>query len=144
LSDIKSVSVQEAKALLDQGHRYVDVRSEPEFEVAHVPGALNVPLNHKGPGGMLPNPDFLSVMEGAFPKDAKLILGCRSGARSKRALALLEQAGFTQLVEMGPGFDGGRDAFGRPVTGWAQESLPTESGKPTGQAYSDVQRRAGE
>lgn len=143
MSAPKTVSVDEAKKLLDQGYVYVDVRSEPEFEAAHVPGALNVPLNHQGPGGMVPNPDFMSVMQTAFAKDEKLVVGCKSGGRTKRAVALLVQAGFTDLAEMMPGIDSGRDAFGRPLQGWLQEGLPTESGSPEGQRYSDVKQRTG-
>src|SRR5690606_25529186 len=94
VSDPKSISVEAANDLMQQGYVYVDVRSEPEFENAHVPGALNIPLAHHTPQGMQPNPEFLSVMEGSFGKHEKLILGCKSGGRSKRALALLVQAGF--------------------------------------------------
>lgn len=137
----KSISVEQAKELLEQGYVYVDVRSEPEFEASHVPGALNVPLNQMGPSGMAPNPDFVSVMETAFAKDEKIVLGCKSGGRSKRALQLLLQAGFTQAVEMGTGFEGSRDPFGRPLKGWLQEGLPTESGSPEGQSYAAVKQR---
>lgn len=141
MSAQKTISVEQAKQLLDQGYVYVDVRSEPEFEASHVPGALNVPLNQMGPGGMTPNPDFVSVMEAAFAKDEKLVLGCKSGGRSKRALQLLLQAGYTETFEMGTGFEGSRDAFGRPLKGWLQEGLPTESGSPPGQSYADVKQR---
>jgi rhodanese-related sulfurtransferase len=137
----KSVSVDEAKKLLDEGYVYVDVRSEPEFEAAHVPEALNVPLNHRGPQGMVPNPEFMDVMQKAFAKDEKLVVGCKSGGRSRRAAVLLEQAGFTEVVEMAAGLDGGRDAFGRPLAGWLQAGLPTEAGSPAGRRYSDVKQR---
>lgn len=142
MSAPKSVSVDEAKKLLDEGYVYVDVRSEPEFEAAHVPGALNVPLSHRGPQGLVPNPEFMSVMQAAFAKDEKLVVGCKSGGRSRRAAGLLEQAGFTEVVEMSAGIDGGRDAFGRALKGWVQEGLATEAGAPDGQRYSDVKQRA--
>ena len=70
----KRVSPAEAKELLEQGYLYVDVRSEPEFAEAHPLAAVNVPLLHLGAGGMSPNPDFLSVMTAAFPKDTKLVV----------------------------------------------------------------------
>ena len=34
-----------------------DLRSEPEFEKGHPAGALNVPISHRGPAGLVPNPD---------------------------------------------------------------------------------------
>jgi rhodanese-related sulfurtransferase len=66
VAQIRTVTPEEAAALLAEGYVYVDVRSEPEFEAGHVPGALNVPLLHQGPGGMSANPEFLSVMQQAF------------------------------------------------------------------------------
>jgi rhodanese-related sulfurtransferase len=138
---IKAVSPEEASALLAEGYVYVDVRSEPEYEAGHVPGALNVPLLHQGPGGMTPNPEFLSVMQSAFGSGEKMIVGCKAGGRSKKAVDQLAQAGFTELVDMSAGWDGSRDAFGRPVEGWSKKGLPVEPGKPPGQAYADVKAR---
>jgi rhodanese-related sulfurtransferase len=138
---IRSVSPEEAAALLADGYVYVDVRSEPEFEAGHVPGALNVPLLHQGAGGMTPNPDFLAVMQQAFAPIEKLVVGCKAGGRSKKAADQLAQAGFSELTEMSAGWDGSRDAFGRVVPGWSKKGLPIEPGIPAGQAYADVKQR---
>ena len=142
---IRSVSPEEASALLlapgAEGYVYVDVRSEPEFEAGHVPGAFNVPLLHRGPGGMTPNPEFLTVMQQAFGKAEKIVVGCQSGGRSKRAAEQLVQAGFTELAEMPAGWAGSRDAFGAAVPGWSKKGLPIEPGKPVGQSYADVRSR---
>lgn len=120
---------------------YVDVRSEPEFEAGHVPGALNVPLLQQGPGGLTPNPDFLAVMKQAFGQNEKLIIGCKAGGRSKRAAAELASAGFAELCDMSAGWDGARDAFGRVLPGWSKLGLPAEQGAPAGQQYADVKQR---
>lgn len=141
MAQIKSVSPEQAAALLAEGYVYVDVRSEPEFEAGHVPGALNVPLLNQGPGGMTPNPEFLSVMQQAFGKGEKLIVGCKAGGRSKKAADALAQAGFEDLADMSAGWEGSRDAFGSAVPGWSKKGLPVEQGKPTGQAYADVKQR---
>jgi rhodanese-related sulfurtransferase len=138
---IQSVSPEQAHELMQQGAVYVDVRSEPEFQEGHPPGALNVPIAHMGPGGMTPNPDFLSVMQEAFSKDANLVVGCKAGGRSRKAVEILQQAGFTNLSDMAAGWSGSRDAFGRPLPGWSQRSLPVESGLPAGQRYDDVRAR---
>jgi rhodanese-related sulfurtransferase len=37
-------SVSEVKQLLDQGAQLVDVLGEDDFEHAHLPGAINIPL----------------------------------------------------------------------------------------------------
>jgi rhodanese-related sulfurtransferase len=141
VAEIKPVSPEEAQQLMAQGYVYVDVRSEPEFEAGHPTGALNVPLMNAGPGGMTPNPDFLKVMEQAFNKDSKLIVGCKAGGRSRRAAEMLVKVGFEHIADQSAGWDGGRDAFGRALPGWNQKGLPAETGKPTGQSYADVSQR---
>jgi len=141
VAEIKAVSPQEAAELLKQGHVYVDVRSEPEFEEGHPEGALNVPLLNAGPVGLAPNPEFLSVMESAFGKDEPLVIGCKAGGRSKRAVEMLDKAGFSQLSDQVAGFDAGKDAFGRALPGWGRTALPVGKGKPAGQAYADVKLR---
>jgi len=137
----RNVSPEEAAALLAEGYVYVDVRSEPEFEAGHVPGALNVPLMHQGPAGLSPNPEFLAVMQQAFGPSEKLVVGCKAGGRSKKAVDQLAAAGFTELSDMSAGWDGSRDAFGRALPGWSKKGLPVEQGKPAGQAYADVKQR---
>ena len=141
MAPIKAVTPEEAAVLLSQGQLYVDVRSEPEFEAGHPEGALNVPLLNAGPVGLVPNPDFLSVMESAFGKGEALIIGCKAGGRSKKAAELLAQAGFSQLSDQVAGFDAGKDAFGRTIPGWSRTALPVGKGKPAGQAYADVKQR---
>jgi rhodanese-related sulfurtransferase len=138
---VRAVTPEEISSLLEQGHLYIDVRSEPEFEKGHVPGALNVPLLHLGMSGMTLNPEFLQVMEAAFDKNAPLILGCRAGPRSRRAAELLQGAGFTNLSEMAVGWEGSRDAFGRVTPGYSKKNLPIETGVPRGRAYADVKQR---
>lgn len=137
----RSVTPEEAAQLLGEGYVYVDVRSEPEFEAGHVPGALNVPISHQGAAGLTPNPEFLAVMQQAFGKGEKLVVGCKAGGRSKKATDQLAQAGFTELSDMSAGWDGSRDAFGRAVPGWSKLGLPVEAGKPAGQGYTDVKQR---
>jgi rhodanese-related sulfurtransferase len=141
VAEIKAVNPEEAAELLKQGHVYVDVRSEPEFEAGHPEGALNVPLLNAGAVGLVPNPEFLTVMERAFGKDEPLVIGCKAGGRSKRAVEMLAKAGFSQLFDQVAGFDAGKDAFGRALPGWSRTALPVGTGKPAGQAYADVKAR---
>jgi rhodanese-related sulfurtransferase len=138
---VKPVTPEEAALLMSQGHVYVDVRSEPEFEAGHPEGALNVPLLNAGPVGLVPNPEFQAVMEAAFGKGEPLIIGCKAGGRSKKAAEILAQAGFSQLSDQVAGFDAGKDAFGRAIPGWSRTALPVAKGKPSGQSYADVKQR---
>lgn len=139
---ISRVSPQEAQRLVsDEGWTLVDVRSIPEFEAGHPAGAFNVPWAHAVNGAMQPNPEFLAVMQQRFPRDAKLLLACRSGGRSMRAAEALASVGYTQLTDQRAGWDGARDAFGRvQEAGWATSGLPSASGPDAERGYDAVKR----
>jgi len=135
---------KEASVKLAEGWTYVDVRTVEEFEAGHPPGAVNVPLMHAGPGGMVPNPDFLPVMRAAFPVQAKLVVGCKSGGRSLRAMQALVGAGFTQVLDQRAGWDGARDAFGQITEpGWSRAGLPVEHGQPATGSWDAMRKKVG-
>ncbi len=67
----------------------VDVRTPEEYRSGHIPGALNIPVDTIGN-----NPP-------TSQKDALIILYCRSGNRSGVAKKILEQAGYTRIVNFG-------------------------------------------
>jgi rhodanese-related sulfurtransferase len=141
MTDPTRISPQEASAKLAEGWTYVDVRTVEEFEAGHPPGARNVPLMHGGPGGMVANPDFLPVMRAVFALDATLVVGCKSGARSLRALRALVGTGFTRVLEQRAGWDGVRDAFGQIVEpGWSRAGLPVEQGRPESGSWDDLKK----
>ncbi|MEO6577054.1 MAG: rhodanese-like domain-containing protein [Polyangiaceae bacterium] len=143
MTDPKRVSPEDAHALVtNDAYRYVDVRSEIEFADGHPAGALNVPFLLMGEGGLVPNGDFLEVMETAFPKDAKLVLGCKGGNRSLRAAKALGAAGFTNIVDQRAGWDAARDEFGQvSEPGWSRLGLPVEDGATDDRSYAAVKRK---
>jgi rhodanese-related sulfurtransferase len=120
---VQRISPKEAKALMDQGWVYLDVRTEQEFRAGHPTGAVNVPFLVAGPPGlgMEPNPNFLTTVQARFAKDAQLVCGCMAGGRSFKAATALEQAGFTQIADQRAGFGGNQNE-----AGWASEGLPVE------------------
>ena len=120
---VKRISPAEANALLGEGYTYLDVRSVPEYGAGHPKGAANAPLMHMGPGGMTPNPEFAAVVQKAFPKDARLVVGCKAGGRSQKAAMLLEAAGYTNLVEMRGGWSGEGSEKGWEACGLPQEKV---------------------
>jgi rhodanese-related sulfurtransferase len=138
----KRIVPKEAAALVSEGWTYLDVRSIPEFDQGHPTGAVNVPLMHYVNGRMSPNPDFQRVIEATFPKDAKLVIGCKAGGRSLQAATLMEAAGYTSVVDMRGGFHGERDNFGRAsVPGWAEEGLPVETACPPDKTYEALSKK---
>ena len=138
MADIQRISPVEARELLNEGYVYVDVRTEAEFAEGHPAGAFNVP----GPAGAQPNPDFVTVMNANFPKDAKLVLGCRAGGRSLRAAQALLADGYTNVIDQRAGWDGTRDTFGSVTEpGWSRVGLPGEKGTPAGRSYPDMKAK---
>jgi rhodanese-related sulfurtransferase len=132
----KRVAPEEARELMEkEGYVYVDVRSIPEFVQGHPEGAYNVPLNHMGPGGMTPNADFLSVMQKSFPKDAKIVVGCKAGGRSLAAASILLDAGFTSVVDQRCGFEGG------PEPGWRPRGLPVSTSAAADHSYEGLRSK---
>lgn len=126
---MKEVSPQEAYDLMqgDPEYIYLDVRSVPEFEAGHAAKAINIPLMHFTPGaGMSPNEDFPAVVEAALPKDAKLVVGCKTGGRSARACQIMSGMGYTNVANVRGGFVGAMDQSGQVTEpGWSLLDLPT-------------------
>ncbi len=136
------VTPHEADALMrDAGYIYLDVRSEQEFEAGHPAEAYNVPFMHMGAGGMVANANFEAVVAATFERTAKIVVGCKAGGRSRRAVEALIGAGFVSIVDQCAGFDGVRDAFGAVTEpGWSRLGLATELGQPSGRSYDALKR----
>jgi rhodanese-related sulfurtransferase len=130
---MKRITPEEAAAKMEEGYLYLDVRSVPEFETGHPKGAYNIPLMHAGKFGMSPNSKFMEEVSKAFPKDAKIVVGCKSGGRSVGAAGLMEMSGYQDLLEQRAGFDGnGSEA------GWRSTALPQSTTPEPGRAYEDL------
>jgi rhodanese-related sulfurtransferase len=128
---VKQINPQQANDILqsDKSAVYIDVRTEPEFQNGHVPGARNIPVVRPDPSTrrMVPNPEFLKTVEASFDKNTTIICGCQMGGRSQHAADLLVQAGYTNVSNMQGGFGGARDPMGNVVApGWVQSNLPVE------------------
>ena len=87
---VPHISVKELKAKLDNGEKFklIDVREPYEWDICRIPGAKLIPL------GQLPS--RMSELDSAD----EIVLQCKSGARSARALKLLQQAGFSKLTNV--------------------------------------------
>jgi len=67
----------------------IDVRKPEEYAAGHVSGALNIP-----PEQLLASAKLLD----SVPKNAEIILYCRSGNRSAVAKNILNQLGFSNIT----------------------------------------------
>jgi len=104
-----TISAAELKSMLDREDDIflIDVREPNEYEIVSIPGATLIPKDR-----------FLSgtALEG-LPQDKRIVLHCKSGARSAEVLAVVKNAGFADAVHVGGG-----------VLAWVNQvdpSLPT-------------------
>lgn len=149
---VRRVDPDEAARLQREGWTYVDVRSVGEFDAGHPPGAFNVPFQHAGerppdaaPGDrppMVANPDFEAVMARTFAKDARLLIGCRTGNRSFKACEVLAGLGFADAVDVRAGLDGEAAPDGTTTcAGWKARGLPIATTALPGRSWAELSRR---
>jgi rhodanese-related sulfurtransferase len=103
---VTDVSVPEAVALIDAGALVIDVRGRAASGAAHLPGALLIPV------------EILEarLTELQHAKTQPIVVYCGNGtSRGPEAAHILTQAGFTRVVNLGPGIAGWR-AAGLPVS----------------------------
>ena len=90
-----TITARELKAMQDRGDGIflVDVREPNEYEIVSIPGAT-----------LIPKGEFLSgaALE-RLPQDKRIVLHCKSGARSAECLAITKNAGFSDAVHVGGG-----------------------------------------
>ncbi len=98
------VGFEELAEALGSGALLVDVRMPDEYEEAHVPGAVLIPLPQ------------LSERAQEVPKDQRVYVICASGGRSLAAAEALNNAGWDAVSVAGG------------TKGWASEGRPVLTG----------------
>jgi len=138
---IAQISPDQAKKMLDENPDalYVDVRSVREFLQGHAAGAINIPLLdfNEEYGQMMPNPDFLKVVQAHLPPGKTLLVGCQVGGRSQKACEYLASNGYTQLYNIMGGYGGLPQA-----PGWKQLGLPVSQDNGEGVSYESLKKKA--
>ena len=85
LSNVPSISSEESqKVISDNNYRFLDVRTDGEYSDGHIPNSIHIPLQEIK--------SRISEIEKI--KDKKIIVYCRSGARSSMASKTLLKEGF--------------------------------------------------
>ena len=90
-----TITARQLKDMQDAGENIflVDVREPNEYEIVSIPGSV-----------LIPKGEFLSgaALE-RLPQDKRVVLHCKSGARSAECLAIVKNAGFSDAVHVGGG-----------------------------------------
>lgn len=97
-----TVNVAEAFALMKEGAVLVDVRERDEWDAAHVPGSVHVPMREV--------PARAAEFQGR-----RVLFFCRSGNRSGQVTAYLLSRGLQDVANV----EGG-------ILAWAAAGLPLE------------------
>jgi len=90
-----TITATELKEMLDRDDNIflVDVREPNEYEIVSIPGATLIPKDQFLSGAALEQ----------LPQDKRIVLHCKSGARSAECLAVVKNAGFSDAVHVGGG-----------------------------------------
>ena len=101
--DVPTISPGELKAKLDRKDKFVlvDVREPYEYEICSIPGSKLIPLGEL--------PARLSELDSADD----IVLHCKVGGRSAKALRVLQEAGFRKLNNLKGG-----------IAAWSEEVDP--------------------
>jgi rhodanese-related sulfurtransferase/glyoxylase-like metal-dependent hydrolase (beta-lactamase superfamily II) len=110
LSTTERVSPTDFNAELTDSSVILDVRNPREWSAKHIPGSVNVPLNH------------LQERLAEIPRNRRIAVHCAGGYRSSAAASILNQNGIDNLIEMTGG-----------IAAWESAKLPlvSEAAKPT-------------
>ncbi len=106
--EVQDVTSQEAFDLIQENHSnpdfiILDVRTSLEFHDGHIEGALNIDVNL---------PSFSEELE-QLDRNATYLVYCRTGNRSRTALRIMDDLGFTRVYHLTNG-----------ITEWVDAGLP--------------------
>lgn len=71
--------------------RILDVRTAEEYKEGHLDGAVLVPVQEKA---------FVEEVKKSIKPDEPVLVYCRSGGRSAKAVAMLREAGYSKIHEL--------------------------------------------
>ncbi len=85
-----TITVEELHLRLQRGEEVfvLDVRNPPEVQICRLPGSVLIPLAE------------LVERMGELDRQREMVVHCKSGARSARAVQLLQEHGFTKLKNL--------------------------------------------
>jgi phage shock protein E len=113
---VKNVDSAGVTASQGKGAQVIDVRSQGEYELGHIPGAVNVPV------------DTIQTAAANWDRNATYVVYCATGARSAQAVEMMTAMGFKNIDH----FSQGIQAWTGTLDSGAKTSSQTieTSGKP--------------
>jgi len=110
---VDSAGVTSAQA---KGAQVIDVRSQGEYQMGHIPGAINVPV------------DTIADAAKSWDRNATYVVYCATGARSAQAVQTMQSMGFKNIDHFAQGIQAWS---GKLDSGTSQSQQKIETaGKP--------------
>jgi rhodanese-related sulfurtransferase len=103
-------------ALQKTGAQVIDVRTAGEYQLGHIPGAINVPV------------DELQSTAASWDRNATYAVYCASGQRSAQASDIMKSMGFKSVADLSGGIETWTGQVEKGAA-TAQQTIPT-NGKP--------------
>jgi phage shock protein E len=100
------VKIEQAEQKIAEGVQLLDVRTPEEWKEGYLKGAKRIGIAEK---------DFVEKSKATLDPKKPVLVYCRSGGRSAKAVKQLREAGFTTVYDM----DGG-------ITAWLKAGKPVE------------------
>lgn len=98
MAQIQQIDIPNAGTHLANGGAVIDVREPGEYQLGHLPGAVNIPR------GVL---EFKIGDHAALAnKDLPIVLYCKTGGRAALSAVNLQRMGYTQVRSLTGGYDG--------------------------------------
>lgn len=114
---VENVDAAGAQKAIEGGAQVIDVRTEGEYQLGHIPGAINVPV------------DQLETAAQGWDRNETYLVYCATGARSATAVETMKSMGFGNIRH----FNAGVQAWGGNLEQGDASSSGTKtqtSGKP--------------
>jgi rhodanese-related sulfurtransferase len=106
--NVEDVNAEDGHGMVEGGGYLLDVREADEWDAGHAPEAVWIPMGD------------LEARVDELPRDRRIVVICRSGARSHRVAGVLLGAGFDAV-----NLDGGMRAWaGEDFAVVASDGLP--------------------
>lgn len=105
-SEIGHITTEQLEQRMNQSNPdqtiFIDVREADEFQSGHIEGMRNMPLS------------TLNETYSQLPKDKEIVIICRSGNRSMQAAELLQDKGYSKVINVDGGMNDWKGAVVKP------------------------------
>ncbi len=113
---IVNVDAAQAQKAIDGGAQIIDVRTAGEYQMGHIPGAVNAPV------------DQLEAAAQSWDREASYVVYCATGSRSITAVETMRALGFKNISHLSAGIQSWPGALDTGAQTSSQK-IPT-SGRP--------------